>query len=109
MNFGAQIVRRKFLRPDALDVPQMKILVAAETEELSIAFTDARFAATGQVSPTARQDGRPAMFEAAVRVLLHVLMLGLSPLALALSLFAAGLRQGATVHLVATRRGDTGL
>ncbi len=57
MYLRAQIIRRKFRRPYALDVPQMKILVTAKPEKLSIVLTDTGLAAPGQVAPAAGKTG----------------------------------------------------
>jgi SAM-dependent methyltransferase len=53
-----------------------------------------------------RRGAEAQPFSLGVRALLYAILVAASPLAIAFSLVAALLRRGATVHVVATRRGD---
>jgi SAM-dependent methyltransferase len=54
-----------------------------------------------------RRSTQKAVFSPGLRALLYAVLVVTTPLAIALSIVAALLRQGATVHVVATRRDET--
>ena len=66
MRFLRKVVRRERRRLHPFDVPEMKVLVAHQTEKRPIFVGDAFITAGGQVIPGADKRRRPAMFKTAI-------------------------------------------